>query len=316
MTPWWKNKDYVHLLVHFARELDAQYKGRLLVALGHSPSWLVVAAGMCRVAEGQPRNTAFIPFTGRHCELDSGSYELRGPVDTIMFRPDDVRIVSDQSVAHYFNDLARHKRDPKSLRHKAGAEKPVLVELASHGLGLASFLNVMQRQMGPAGAAQFDVVLYKLNYTDGVKRLSYVPETKRAAADPQAVHPQADYTVEARVISGPAGAFLDRFAGSKGRVSSWDKSEQEVGRFMPYYSVVDGYNPDSYFARCAPPVRQYASAESHAPYLRGIKKAIRAAIAAPKEEHEAHVQRGLADLAKITPVKIAGGWVPVYRGYH
>lgn len=314
---WWKNEDYAHLLVHFARELDARYKDRLLIALGHSPSWLVVAAGMLRAAEGRPRNTAFIPFTGRHCELDSASYEFREPVETILFRPDEVRSVSEGAVSHYFNYLARHRLDPETLRHKAqDGQKPVLVELASQGVGLASFLEVVHRKTGGDIAQYFDIVAYKLNYQDGRKTLGYIPETKREAAAPDAVHPPVAFTIEAEIISGEAGSFFDRLAGGKGVASRNDASEAKLGRFMPFYPVVDGYKPNSYFSHCAKPDSALLPPPSNAGHLREIKAALKAAIAAPQDVHAAHVARGLEDIRKSIPAKIGGGWVPVYRGYH
>ncbi len=315
---WWADEDYVHLMVAMARDLDAAHPDRVLLSLGHSPSWLCATTAMLRGLDHRPQNIRFIPFSGRLHQLDSKAYRAKENGECLTFTKDTMRRVSEGSLGRYFNYLADQKLSPLDLVHirDQSGQKPVLVEMASMGSGLATFLSALDQYSKQQGTEDkkvdelLDVLVYKMN----------APSTSQAicfAMNPCDDEQTLSAPVPLRVVSGVQGAFMDFIGGYKGNVESnaglYADQERTVGRFMPYFSIVDGYDPDSYLSRHTPPAAGLRPAPAHG--ISAIKAALRKAASTPPDVHNAHVASAHKKITALTPKSRVNGWIGYY-GYH
>ena len=303
---WWQDDALVHFLVKIAQDFDRDYAGRPILCVGHSPSWLVYTVGKIREARLEEKNTHFIPFTGRNYELTP---ETMHGEDEIFFRPNQHHSVSDASLRGYFNYLSAHHVDPACFDQPTAA-KPVIVDLVSHGNGIVSFLDAYGRYAYEQGYGDLedymDLVLFKMNFDKDEVSISF-PSEKTA---------DKVYHFHAKIISGHAGSLFNLMAGAQG-VSVGDLGQDKnVGRFMPYYSIVDGYKETSYLARFSTPVSGLEKADNCEQDILRIKQSINAALTASDEVKTQCLTQAKKTLDKRAVKPLKNGWVPIYRGYH
>lgn len=320
-TFWWQEKGYVDYLVDMADDLDRQYPGRPIYAVGHSPSWLVYAVGELRKARGQDDKIGYIPHSGAlHQVARDDAFKLAEPRSTIRFEESTHKEASPAAIDRYFNFLSRRHLDPQSVRAAHdGAGAPVLVDFMAKGNGFATFLRLYndladkQAVPGPA-AGGFDIHAFKLAYTDGPVTL---------AVDP--VRNAGGMTKEFNVTvkSGTPGSLMNRLAGYSGYAAANDQSARrlDAGRFMPYYPVADTYRQDSYCKDYPPPTNGLRSAmpdhERRVEIKTLIKAAVAACVAAP-EAHATKLANAATDIENNAPRqadKQPARWT-FTRGYH
>jgi hypothetical protein len=95
-----------------------------------------------------------------------------------------------------------------------------------------------------------------------------------------------------------------------------------VARFMPYYSVIDGYRKDGYFSKAPPPVSALNAVKNFSPQVRNMKGCIRDAFHMdPVKKHdilqdiEHRLDQDLQGRASRlrTQIKL---WIPPFVGMH
>lgn len=296
---WWNNPETVHALVMAARNLDAQYPDRKLLALGHSPSWLVVTAAMLRYQQGRPRKAAFIPYSGRHLNV-------RMQDGHVTFGRSDFTKLSEHHCRPYFNELA-HKNiiPPLSAQgHIDPNEKPVLVDYGYSARGLVSFVDSYLSFSRKAGDAKdtdinlpFDIHLYKLGYNTCDTTIMLHKD-----ACPQNRIPLH--------IDGSDDAFLIEYmAGANGLPPKNDDNETSQARFMPYKSLKHAFsNQDNDELYPEEPVARQVNRNANCVAL--AKHAIRTVLIAPQEEHEHLAKAGIETLKAKRRVASRNSWIP------
>lgn len=321
--PWWKKPAIVHALVDQADLLDRRYAGRPLVAVGHSPSWLVYTAGALRTARGQDRAVTFIPFTGAY--LDMPREKLFQPLDEkrrISFEGSEYVRASDKALQTYFNYLSRRGVDPLQMQNRYGADnKPVFIDFLFKGKGLVSFLHAYDRMARAQGLAGLtgDVHTYKLAMPEGAYEFA-LP----AGAPDQDKSGSNKLCVPFNLTSGTAAVLLNELSGASGLPAAWELEgahSREGNRFMPYYTVTDGYTDSPLYKNATPPPSGLRRAPANGATVRAIKAAIRDAVAhavADPAAHQALAQQGHQDLLLQAPraVNPETRWMPMFRGYH
>lgn len=308
---WWKNEDLVHYLVRVAEDFENDYEGRTILSVGHSPSWFAYTIGQIRKTKGSPENTHLIPFTGRYYQLDRGASNGNGR--SVHFELNDLYTVSEQSLSGYFNHLARHGQDPACVMQAPSNGKPVIVDIASRGSGIVTFLDVYEDYAARQGVESLeettDLVLFKKDFKEDRATLSF----------PARYDDKTSHRFDARIISGHAGNLFNGMAGDQGVPGRHPVMEKKVGRFMPYYPVVDGYNKESYLSNASAPISGLTPIEEHdQDEIETIKDAIQNAIEASDAVKAGYVEHAIATLEKSSAKPLGGpaGWVPIYRGYH
>jgi hypothetical protein len=312
---WRNDQNTLHYMVEEARALADSHPGQPLYAVGHTPSWLVYAAGAWRKAQGQDRRVGYIPFTGAYLDLPRDFIYKPMPEDRIVpFEHSEYHVVSRGSLDNYFNYLARHRVDPAGVRNRYGADRrPVLVDFLHKGKGFASFLHTYDkraREQG-LGALDADVVVYKLATEDRPVTLALPPHEEGGAP----------LRVPATVISGPAGVLMNMVSGAQGRPADWEleRGDQREGdRFMPYFTLVDSYNQNSRWASYAPGPAGYRRGPQNGETVRSIKAALNAAAAMAvrdPDRHAARAEAGRIQMKEQEPRTFgAPGWVPRFGG--
>jgi hypothetical protein len=318
---WWQEKGYVNYLVDMAADLDRQYPGRALYAVGHSPSWLVYAAGELRKARGEAPKVGFIPHSGSlHEVARDDMFKTATAQTTVHYHENANKEASPQALGKYFNFLSRRHLDPQSVRQTYAADgAPVLVDFVAKGNGFATFLRLYndlaekQGTKGPA-AGGFDIHAFKMAYADGPVTLAIDP-VRHTSGTVQ------EFNVA--VTTGLKGSLMNRLAGFSGYAAANDQSARrlDAGRFMPYYPVADAYRKDSYTRDYPPPVNGLRVAMPDHERRVEIKSLIRAAVAqtlAAPDEHKnlstaaaGHIDRNAPRQAEGQPAR----WT-FSRGYH
>lgn len=296
----------VHALLHAARNLDKQYPDRKLVALGHSPSWLVVTAAMIRYDEGRSRNAAFIPFSGHHLSL-----KARGA--DITYQENSFAKLSTAHCRNYFNALARKSILPATIYQKAGAQdkKPVLIDYGYSARGMMSFIDayLTTSEASPppkdeAISLPFDVHLYKLGY-ESTDQDVYLCSGCEQKSQPLRMSWHIDGSDDAYVLeqnAGFNGVVLPHENESLGFI------EAQTARFMPYVSLKAIYNHQSgYFET---PDNVFHKAPTSPRDMKSVKSAIREALNTPIEDQERLAQAGLKTLKAKRRVTSRNRWIP------
>ena len=318
---WWQEKGYVNYVVDMAADLDRQYPGRAVYAVGHSPSWVVYALGELRKARGEDPKVGFIPHSGALHEVARDDiFKSAAPGTTVHYHEGAHKEASPQAISKYFSFLSRRHVDPQSVQQAYdGPGAPVLVDFVAKGNGFATFLrlyNDLAEQQGAKAPADggFDIHAFKLAYAEGPVTL--------------AVDPIKNTTGTARnfnvaVTSGLKGSVMNRLAGYSGYAAANDQSARrlDAGRFMPYYPVADAYRKDGYARDYPPPTNGLRAAMPDHERRTEIKTLIRAAVTlklSTPDAHEAlsatasaHIQRNGPQQAEGQPAR----WT-FSRGYH
>lgn len=318
---WWQEKGYVNYVVDMAEDLDRQYPGRAIYAVGHSPSWVVYAVGALRQARGEEPKIGFIPHSGAlHEVAREDMFKTAVPGRIIHYQQNAYKEASPQALGRYFNFLSRRHLDPGSVRQAyAAAGAPVLVDFVAKGNGFATFLRIyndMAEQQGVDGPAAggFDIQAFKMAYAAGQVTLEIDPVRGDAGTARR---------FNVAVTSGLKGSLMNRLAGYSGYAAANDQSARrlDAGRFMPYYPVADAYRKDCYLKDYAPPVNGLRAAMPDHERRTEIKALIRAAVAeklAAPESHRALADAAAAHIEKNGPRPAEGQparWM-FTRGYH
>lgn len=313
-APWHTKDGAADLLVDMAAGLDAQYPGRAVLAVGHSPSWLVYALGALRQERGEEARTAFVPHSGRlHDVHRDDAYAAPDDKLTIRYEASTLLDSTPGAVSDYFNFLSRHRLDPQHMQNTHGAKgAPVLVDFSRKGEGYATFLrlyNDLATQQGVKGVADggFAAHTYKMKFDTPAVTLNVAPLHGR---DGDAID------VPCAVTSGPAGEFMNVMAGGRG----YDTRQREENRFMPYYAVSDTYRKDGYAASYPPPASGLHSARPLPAQIREIKALIKSAAALHHRHPEIckdRAQQAAEAMAYPDMTRPRGQtWTFVARGYH
>lgn len=315
---WWKIQGAADLLVGMAADLDAQYPGRAVYGVGHSPSWLVYALGALRAQRGEDKRTGHIPHSGRlHDLARDDMFVSPAPALTIHYESSTLFDASPVALGSYFNFLSRHGVDPRTISARHGAAgAPVLVDYARKAEGLATFLRLFndladaQGVRGPA-AGGFDTHIYKMWYDQDRAVLDIGPVPGGANTAP--------CRISCAVATGVAGDFMNMMAGQRG----YDSSEKDASRFVPSYPLADGYNPASYARNYPAPVNGLRCAPSYPDMRRVLKESIAMAVTLRSADPAAHAARAQAageeihngsPTARMLPPRQT--WTFMNRGYH
>lgn len=320
---WWQEKGYVNYLVDMAADLDRQYPGRALYAVGHSPSWLVYAVGELRKARGETAKVGYIPHSGALHEVARDDvFKAAEPGAVIHYQENTHKEASPQALNKYFNFLSRRHLDPQFVRQAyADGGAPVLVDFVAKGCGFATFLrlynDLAEKQGVPGPAANgFDIHAFKMAYAEG-------PVTLEVAAPRNTNGTARRFNLT--VTSGLNATLMNRLAGYSGYAAASDQSARrlDAGRFMPYYPVADAYRKDSYLSLrdYAPPVSGLRAAMPDHERRVEIKSLIRATVAqmlATPDEHNTLSTAAGSHIGRNAP-RAAEGQPPRWtftRGYH
>jgi hypothetical protein len=317
---WWDRQGTVHVLVDMAAALDAQYPGRAVYAVGHSPSWLVYALGEIRRQRGDEARIGYIPHSGSLHKIDRADYfKEPAPAPVIHYNESQHKQATAQSLSGYFNFLTRHRLDPLHIQKTYAQDgAPVLVDFSKTGEGFASFLRVFddfaERQGAtPIEQGGFGVHVYKMGYEDGAAKLEIAPLRG---------HDHGARTVECAITSGVAGDFMNLVAGVSGYTQQRSDTEKkmEAGRFLPYYALADQYREDGHCAGYAPPANGLRTADANHQNTQRIKELIRDTVAQRMERPVAFnhgLELGRRHVVDMSPTRGCSRrtWVFV-RAYH
>lgn len=319
---WWENLEYTHAILKVAEDLDQQYPERKLISLGHSPSWIIVAVAMVRQMREVPSNVAFIPFSGCHMRAD---YEISMKhiddrvfgdeacdQDLVSFHPESVLDVSINSRRDYFNYLSSRHLIPSPQEEN----RPVIVEYSCAGRGIASFVDAISSYPEDIGFKRdefpYDFHLYKLLYRDGIE------DIKIKLSDENCGEIKLPVTTQ----TGKMANLVSSLGGYGGVISPnsndeyAQKAETRSARFMPYYSLVDGYAPECITANKNKPLSGLFKATVNPDNIRSAKSALRDATLMDTEQHEELATQGIIQHSVDNRRVIEGRWRTMTRGYH
>lgn len=314
MDKWWLDARLTHALVETARNLDEQYHDARLIALGHSPSWIIATAAMIRANEGRSKDVAYIPFSGSYYKMDhrQGFREDRCPnekeEDRLIFTADTVKFADEKGIEKLFNTLCKNSADPASVLKSE--QKTVIVDFGKMGVGFVSFMDIynkIAKLQGLSGQDQvLDAHLYKLLYVDGEEDLRIELSDKSGTLD-----------THIRTQTGPYGHLANFLAGYSGYVARTENhsqsKEEAAARFMPYFNALS-VCPESYYAQHEIGLRK---SSVPAATIRDAKKAVQLALKVDKEESAALAQEGFTYLKESLPtMAFQKSWIAMPRGWH
>lgn len=226
MLHWWGNYQKTSLMVSIASEMCDLYPDQHIVAVGHSPSWLVYTIAEVRKARGEAPNVSFVPYSGSAWQVVDHRPNDDQSHSEVTYERAQHANYKPSALCEYFSHLNKTQHDQLTIQSiPTSDKKTVLVDLANNGNGFASFVEVLAHKHGSLLEQRFHAHLFKTYYSD--RTLQIILEQDNGQ----------NTTLSATVQCGAAGMLLDALSGSKGTLTgSSSKSDEMVGRFMPCFN--------------------------------------------------------------------------------